>query len=431
MPLRRVEAILGCPVESVDESALDRLVQAEATEDSDLEFKRELYGRNDAGKHELAKDVAAMANLHGGLVVIGVIEEDGAASMLSPVGVSEEEILRMRQVIASSVAPMPSFDVRRIVAEETGEVGYVLLIMQRTAAAPHAVTRNHYLAYPRRDGPRTRWLHESEISDAYRSRFFQAREQQETLAAVHAAALREVSPEDGWLAVSLVPEVHGDAGRGLAGLRRASNWWDERVPLRVGHTNFDSLWGHQLRVGLRKYVASDRHLRGEARSHYLHAEMHRDGSATFATATWADSEHGFPVQWLTTSLITCLGEASAFAVDVAGAHGDAAVRVELIAPATDQPRLLTSLNASGSLIPMGEAEEAVADFTLSLDDLTAADPKTKLQSARLVLDDLVGIFGQAENAFIADDGALILDRFNSTHRTALERWVAAHPITET
>ena len=227
-----------------------------------------------------------------------------------------------------------------------------------------------------------------------------------------------------------MPDVHGDAGRGLAGLRRVSNWWDERVPLRVEHTNFDSLWGHQLGVGLRKYVASDRHLRGEARSRYLHAEMHRDGSAIFATATWADSEHGFSAQWLATSLITCLGEASAFAVDVAGAHGDAAVRVELSAPATDQPRLLTSLSASGPSSPIGEAEEAVADFTLSLDDLTAADPKTKLQTARLVLDDLVGIFGQAENNFIADGGILILDRFNSTHRAALERWVTAHPITE-
>jgi hypothetical protein len=158
MSLRRVEAILGSPLEGVDETALGRLVQFDATEDSDLEFKSELYGRNDAGKHELAKDVASMANLHGALIVVGVQEGDGTASALSPVAAGEGEILRMRQVIASRVAPLPAVDVRRVASDETGELGYVLLIVRRTAAAPHAVTKNHYLAYPRRDGPRTRWL---------------------------------------------------------------------------------------------------------------------------------------------------------------------------------------------------------------------------------------------------------------------------------
>ncbi|WUL56655.1 putative DNA binding domain-containing protein [Streptomyces sp. NBC_00344] len=46
----------------------------------DLDWKRDFYRGTDAGRKELAKDVCAMANTVGGLVVVGV--DDGKQDQL-------------------------------------------------------------------------------------------------------------------------------------------------------------------------------------------------------------------------------------------------------------------------------------------------------------------------------------------------------------
>jgi predicted HTH transcriptional regulator len=53
-----------------------------------LEFKGELYGGNDRAKRDLAGDVAALANTAGGVLLLGVTEDDQArATELPGVGV--------------------------------------------------------------------------------------------------------------------------------------------------------------------------------------------------------------------------------------------------------------------------------------------------------------------------------------------------------
>jgi predicted HTH transcriptional regulator len=68
-----IESFLGSPLEHVTFADLDQLVQGRATEDTELDFKRELYKEGT----DFATDVAAMANSAGGALVIGVEEKDG------------------------------------------------------------------------------------------------------------------------------------------------------------------------------------------------------------------------------------------------------------------------------------------------------------------------------------------------------------------
>ncbi len=82
--LPRLEALLG--VRSVpgdlDAGVLARLVEAAITEDADLDFKRAPWPSGLAGAIALATDVAAFANTAGGLLLVGVEEEQTVATGL-------------------------------------------------------------------------------------------------------------------------------------------------------------------------------------------------------------------------------------------------------------------------------------------------------------------------------------------------------------
>ena len=75
----------------------------------DLDFKQTLYGNADGDRKDLAGDIAAMANRRGGLVLIGVREDNGVAAALTPVALSDPEEDRMHQITAQLVAPYVDF----------------------------------------------------------------------------------------------------------------------------------------------------------------------------------------------------------------------------------------------------------------------------------------------------------------------------------
>lgn len=94
--------------------------------------------------------------------------------------------------------------------------------------------------------------------------------------------------------MSLVPNVPGETDWGRAVLNRLRSWWDEREPARINYTNLEVIAGHQIGVGFRRFIASDRLVTGHPLATYLHCEMHTDGSAFAATATWTEFNKGKP-----------------------------------------------------------------------------------------------------------------------------------------
>src|SRR5437667_8962258 len=123
-----------------------------------------MYGLADPEERDLAGELGSLANTIGGVIVLGIDEVDGAAVRLTPVALSEAEVLRMRQIVTSNVAPVPRFDIHRVPETSGASTGFYLVAVPRSPDAPHAVRVNDALKYPRRDGARTRWLSESEVA---------------------------------------------------------------------------------------------------------------------------------------------------------------------------------------------------------------------------------------------------------------------------
>jgi hypothetical protein len=149
----------------------------------DLEFKEARYGRSDSEKRKLAGDVAAMANAAGGVILIGIAEdEQGCAAAAPGVDYTEAEKLQIQQVIAAGISPVPTFDVETIpddlavqsseeVSRDLGKEvrsqhGFILIAALRTTSAPHAALIDEKLRFPVRSGTTTRYLSQPEVAAA-------------------------------------------------------------------------------------------------------------------------------------------------------------------------------------------------------------------------------------------------------------------------
>src|SRR4051794_26067921 len=111
---RALVDVLGAPLHEVDEERVRAWFGEEIREGEQLDFKAELYGNSSSDRRELAGDVAAFANHRGGVLVLGVAEDDGAASDLLLVDVSDAEERRINQIVGGNVFPHLPIDVIRV-----------------------------------------------------------------------------------------------------------------------------------------------------------------------------------------------------------------------------------------------------------------------------------------------------------------------------
>jgi predicted HTH transcriptional regulator len=189
------------------------LVANQVPEAFELDFKSEMYGSSDKDKHDAATDVAAFANTAGGLLAVGIGEDDQARAFTAPgVALIEADERRIRQIVASRVVPMPVMDVIRVEDPAMPGHGFVLIAVPRSPLAPHAVVVNEALRYPRRNGATARYLSEPEVAAAYRERFAAVRRQTDRSQEIESDALDRLSTADDqvWVVTSLVPDLAGD-----------------------------------------------------------------------------------------------------------------------------------------------------------------------------------------------------------------------------
>ncbi len=73
---RRLEGLFGAPLDAVSHAQVAALKTNAVSESHDLDLKGELYGGNDRAKRDLAGDAAALANTAGGVLLLGVAEDD-------------------------------------------------------------------------------------------------------------------------------------------------------------------------------------------------------------------------------------------------------------------------------------------------------------------------------------------------------------------
>lgn len=144
---------------------IQELVDDRAEETISLDFKREPYPKADKkAKEELAKDVSAMANTRGGVILIGVAENKGKAHSIHAMNEESESFdqlkRRLIQSLEGGIEPrLTDISFSRISAG-AGQYLAALRVGQ-SIAMPHRVLINHSNRYYyRNDGGTAEFTHD-------------------------------------------------------------------------------------------------------------------------------------------------------------------------------------------------------------------------------------------------------------------------------
>lgn len=190
------------PIDTIDEAALQRLIDGQVSEGRDLEFKRELPGGNDEATREFLADMTAFANAQGGDIIYGLDEANGAAADLPGVEIDDPDatILRLEGKIQTGVSP-------RLIGVRTQWVplangrGALVLRIPGSLSAPHRVT---YKGGARFFGRNSRGKYELDVHDL-RHAFTDAAQLPQQFRQLHAEAIAASQGADMPFAVEEAP----------------------------------------------------------------------------------------------------------------------------------------------------------------------------------------------------------------------------------
>jgi hypothetical protein len=411
----RLESLLGSSIEQVEYSQLMTLISNQVPEAFDLDYKSEMYGSSDKDKRDAATDVAALANTSGGLLIIGIDEDDQARAETAPgVILSDADERRIRQIVGSQVVPMPLIDFLR--AEDPGQPGHglVLIAVPRSPLAPHAVLVNEGLRYPRRNGATTRYLSEPEVAEAYRQRFTSAHRVIDRATEIEAEALERLATTDDqvWIVVSLVPELAGEMIIDHSALRKAKAELFGKQPLILP----TSLAWMRINIGRRRILADGTSDSGR-RARYLSADLYDDGSGVFSSHVLQRSAQptgpntGEPVarmvndESVVNGILSGLRFLARHAQDRAAAGGNSIIRAQIFPVGSQQP-LMLGQNRMGFTDILGTRvmmDTRPSERVAPLDGL-ASGGRELVSATYLLATDVFQEFGCAEAAQLTRDG---------------------------
>lgn len=431
--------MLSSRIELVQHADLMTLVSNQVPEAFDLDFKAEMYGPTDRDRRDAATDVAALANTAGGLLILGIEEDDQARAAAAPgLALSEADERRIRQIVGSQVVPMPVIDVLRVEDPKRPGHGLVLIAVPRSPLAPHAVVVNDGLRYPKRNGATTRYLSEPEVADAYRQRFAAVRRQADRANEVEADALDRLSTTDDqvWIVVSLVPDLAGDLVINRATLNAARGEILGRQPLLMPI----GLSWQRVSIGRRRVLA-DGNVDNSRRARFLSADLHYDGAGTFAAfvlrprPSQVNPNAGEPQvrqindEMVVNGILSGLRLLARHARDRAAAGGSALIRAQLYPVGGQQPLMLTYDRglASGFGDSLGDrimTEARTPPERVAPLDALAADGPELVTAAYLLATDVFQEFGWAEAAQFTSDGRIRLPYWRREWLPQVERWAA-------
>ena len=175
MKFTALHRALGLEPTPLAHQVIDAAVEERVEEADDLDWERDLPTKErDA---EFAKDVAAMANSGGGLIVYGVDEmrgsgTSGASEVSGVTGWDDGVEQRLRQVADNQIRPAVVGLVFEVVRGTHSDV--VALQVPASPDAPHLVYDSRQFnsfRVPRRYGAHTQEMSERDIERAYRARF--------------------------------------------------------------------------------------------------------------------------------------------------------------------------------------------------------------------------------------------------------------------
>lgn len=282
MAFTSLHRAVGAPPGEITEQILLDAESANIAEADDLDWKAELDEVKDG--REFGKDVAAMANAVGGLIIFGM-SEDGSERANELCGVEDSRrVIKSLRSKASVVRPfIPGLRIYRVPLSKPIGRDAVVVEVPRSPEAPHLVVwEKESWRYPKRRGTDTDWLGENDLEAAYAARFARRHDTETRLRKLldEVAERRLVmNPQSVWVAVAATCSVPAPQG---AAPEPDFNTAEPSVLRALNDLPGDRLLGAKLRimvpsVGLRRaVVSSDSPFRGM--SEEAHLELHFDGS---------------------------------------------------------------------------------------------------------------------------------------------------------
>jgi hypothetical protein len=435
---RRLETLFGVPLDSLTAAAVRSLVEAEAQEAFDLDFKAAHYGSTEKDKRALAIDVAAMANTAGGVILIGIDEDEQARATAAPgVELNDAERGRISQIIASQVSPFPRFDIKMIpdegetnpaaasgdtngrgVPEVHASHGFIMIAVIRSPNAPHAVLVNESLRFPKRNEATTRYLSEPEVAGAYADRAAGAARLKDRITEVEHDAFQRLDRErDPWIVVTLVPDLPGDLAITTTSFNEFRQRTMETGPLIIPA----QISLHRVRVGRRRFLA-DGTAGNSALARWTSLELHTDGAGAYglmlhdiaprrllAQDSNQAMEHLVDDEWIAVAVLSGLTRLAQHARDWTAASGNGVVRATVL-PATSAESLeigdTRRLGMPESHSQVSVRQDLVtAEAVATLDSLALPGPELIAVAAALT-NEIGQAFGIAEMAQLRRDGAI-------------------------
>jgi len=128
---------------------LQRLIDNEVEESTILEYKSSFAVQNPKWREELAKDISAMANSNGGIIVFGIKQKDigngnAIAHRLTPIPSSEMTKDKLSQLLSSNIQPIIN-NLEITYISESQEGGYFIVeIPQSNTAHQNRLTHIYY-----------------------------------------------------------------------------------------------------------------------------------------------------------------------------------------------------------------------------------------------------------------------------------------------
>lgn len=274
----------GAPPGPLTDAILDAAVEQGAVESDSLDWKLKLPPQKGLKDTDFPKDVAAMANSGGGVIVYGVQENEKAATSRVDVDeLTEGHERTLRSVAVTAISP-PLFNLR--IHRLGEEMRAVVVEVPPSLDAPHLIYRGETFGAPVRNDADTVWMQERDLAELYRRRFDARRARVDALDHLYEAnALGCPTAERAYLVAVARPHFPEPArrmtvegARAIAGSARSL--LKQLAPDYPGQMEWADF--ANLRTGLRRWIALP------ARSPRLvapgSASIHFDGTVSVVKA---------------------------------------------------------------------------------------------------------------------------------------------------
>ncbi|WP_433709654.1 AlbA family DNA-binding domain-containing protein [Nocardia sp. CA-084685] len=441
-------ALFGAPVDALTRDHLETAVDRQMPEAEDLDFKSDLYGKTPEAKQELAKDVSALANASGGVLILGIAERNSVAESLKPVPLQAKGAESMQQICQSWIRPfLPGLRITEVPDPAKEGSGYYVILVPRSADAPHAAMRNSdgtLLSYHLRDGATIRWLAEAEIARRYRDRFVSRVELTAALDLVHDDGVSHISTATGqpWLTLSAypsAPRTHRVGGSAtIQQITDEVTEWGSATPPMPGYFLGSHLEGYP---GVRRaLITRSTTYGGELNETF--AELYFNGAGFVTHTAMTVAGHGdwpepLALDVLELNLHAMVSLLANHAAS-SGAGGDCEFRAQLRLPPhmAGKDASIRTVRPTVVLAPTPGSSETYeqvrrsisvhAEFvdartTSSLEEL-AESWKAQVRTAHALAVDILGRFAVADAVVLRADGTFNTAAVDTVRGNAIAQW---------